>query len=73
MFPCKDCLIIPICKNNSIVKCSILYQWLAGDNRIYKPGVSKMLLQKCFPGLSSFRRYPSRRDDIVYLEREEAE
>ena len=28
MTPCKNCLILPLCRNNSIINCSLLYDYI---------------------------------------------
>ncbi len=27
MIPCKECLILPICRNKLTISCNILYEW----------------------------------------------
>ena len=36
IIPCKDCLILPICKSKVHISCSMIWTWLYKDNEAMK-------------------------------------
>ena len=58
MIPCKECLILAICRNKDRIECSLLYKWL--NHGVY----SVKDAEECFPSLMYFHRSTK---DIVSL------
>jgi len=52
--PCDECICYPICRNKTVVKCSILYEYISrritGNGELYKP--------ECLPNLMQITRGP---------------
>ena len=59
MIPCKECLILAICRTKNRIKCSLLYKWI-DDVEDY----SEKDTEECFPSLMYFHRSTK---DIVSL------
>lgn len=63
MIPCKDCLILPVCRNKEILKCSVLAKWM-------NQGVfSSKEAEECFPRFMFFAVATTVHSDEVRVKR----
>ena len=69
VMPCKECLVLPSCRQKDSVMCHLLSDWLIEKGDLIKKRENLIYLEECFPGVTFFVRYAIFKEHTVYFHR----